>query len=133
MSSTSILSPPAIFVGMAIKQLPKESLALNLAHLMERQGHSERDLAKLAKVSQKAINNILNQRSISKLDTVEKIASVYGLTGWHLIMPNLSDDLLQPGRLEGLFNAFISSNEEGRDHIAQVAEREAKYNARNGK
>lgn len=127
MSSTTILRCAGTLALMSTKPLPKETLAHNLSRLMDRQGHSERDLAKLARVSQKAINNILNQRSIAKLDTVEKIASVYGLTGWHLIMPNLNDDLLVPGRLEGLFNAYISSDEEGRDHISRVAEREARY------
>lgn len=116
-------------LAMKNRQLPKESLALNLSRLMERAGHSERDLAKEAKVSQKAVNNILNQRSVAKIDTVEKVASVYGVTSWQLIMPSLDIDMLVSGKLNALFTAFISTNPEGREYISQVADRESKLRA----
>lgn len=126
-SSTPILATSFTVAHMNTRPQPKTSLARNLAHLMERQEHSSHKLAKMAKVSQKAISNILNEKSVAKLDTVDKLASVYGLASWHLILPNLPAELLKPDGLENLFNAYVVSSEDGREHIESVAEREAKY------
>lgn len=104
-----------------------ESLARNLRHLMRQNGLSEKALEKRSGVAQKTINNILNRVSSPTLDTVEKLAQSFGLTGWHLIMPSLPDDLVSSQSIEKLYKSYLNSSAEGRDHISRVAEREAHY------
>jgi transcriptional regulator with XRE-family HTH domain len=105
----------------------RESLARNIRYLMKRAEWSESELARRSGVSQKSINNILNLVHSPKLETVDAIAEAFGLTGWHLIMPNLPDDLLTSRTLEGLVRSYVKASDDGRELINRVAEREAAY------
>jgi transcriptional regulator with XRE-family HTH domain len=109
------------------KPAPRAVLASNLRHLMTSNGHSEPALARLSGVSQKTINNILNHRTSVTLDNIELIAQVYGLYGWHLIMPNLPDDLITSPSLDQLYRSYAAASDEGRRHINMVADREAQF------
>lgn len=115
---------------MGTRTPPKESLARNLRFLMDLEVLSEAAVAKRSKVSQKAINNILNGTSGGTLNSVDKIADAFGLTAWHLIMPNLPDELIAGKSIEKLYNSFITSDEAGREYTLHVAEREASYKDR---
>lgn len=91
-------------------------------------GQSE--LSRRSGVSQKSISNILNPETaqVPSIETAEKLAKPFGLEGWHLIMPNLPEDLISSPSIEKLFTSYISSSEEGRKMIDAVAQREAEYN-----
>lgn len=73
-------------------------LAINLASLMEKAGHTQASLAKLSGIGQTTISLYLNpsrrQPSKSgkvpsaKFGEVETLASVYGVDPWHLLRPS---------------------------------------------
>lgn len=90
-------------------------------------------LAELTKgeVSQRTIVNIVKQEKVAKIDTVARIASVYGLQGWHLISPTLIDDLKRSPTISKLVADYQSASPSGKALIEQIAEREAEYAAKN--
>ena len=109
------------------RPMPAETLAVNLRHLMEKKGWSQTEMARQSGVSQKKISNILSQEQQASLATVDKLAAAFNLNLWHMIMPNLPEDLLHSPSIEHLFQYYSSASETGRDYINRVAEREAKY------
>jgi transcriptional regulator with XRE-family HTH domain len=112
---------------MKQKLMPREALARNVKHLMSIHNQSEEDLAKISGVSQKTINNVVNQRTATSLDNIEKLAAAWGLTGWQLIIPSLPDELIGSGRIAKIYQNYVGSSPDGRKHIEMVAEREAAY------
>jgi transcriptional regulator with XRE-family HTH domain len=108
---------------------PKATLATNLRHLMDLRGYSEAALARISDVSQKGINKILNQKGSATLDTLDKLAAAFGLNSWHLLMPDLPEELLSSKSLEKLYSSYRKAGPEGRKYIDHVAEREAEYTA----
>ena len=109
------------------RQNPRDSLANNLRLLMAAREWNQVDLAKRSGVNQKTISNILNGRNTPTLDKLDLIASAFGLNAWHLILPNLSSELVNGGTIERLFQNFMASDQKGREYINHVAEREATY------
>lgn len=114
---------------MANRPDPRDSLARNLRFLMTQADLSEQNLADRSGVGQKTINNILNKVNSPTLSTVEKLAAAFGLTGWHLIMPNLPDELISSPTLAKLFSDYVSATPEGRKLIAHIADRETSRSA----
>lgn len=112
------------------RELPKENLARNLAYLLKKHELSYRDLSEKTggEVSPKTISNMINAVGSSNIDKVDAIAAVFGLSGWHLIAPNLIGELNDDGSgIRILYESFLQSSAEGRRHIIRVAEREAEY------
>ena len=101
---------------------------------MDRHGHKTADLAdKLkGKVGKTTIHYILTRQKIAKIDTADHIARVYGLSGWHLISPTLIQDLETSPTLSKLISDYRQADPDGRRHIEQVAEREARYVDKSG-
>lgn len=116
-----------------MKSRPKtrDTLARNLAYLMDHQqdGYwSQEKVATKAGVSQRTVSNMLNPDSHSpKLESVDMVARAFGLEGWHLILPNLIDDLQSDTSIRKIYDAYVEANTEGRRHIQRVAEREAEF------
>lgn len=106
---------------------PRQVLARNVRFLMDRQGFSEAELAKRSGVSQKTINNILNQRVGSSLERAEAIAKVFSLPLWQLTLPELPDRFDSLGDMELVFSSWLNASDDGRKLIRMVAEREAAY------
>ena len=109
------------------RPLPRETLAHNLQHLMEAKEWSAYDLARNSGVGQKTIWNILNQQSAPSIETVDRLASAFGLNLWHLIMPNLPDDLLASPSLPRVIDRYAHARPDDRRLIEGVAERAAQY------
>lgn len=110
------------------KQLiSKESLAANLRSLMDNEELSEAKTAKKTKVSQRAINKVLNQEGAATVDTLDRLSEGFKQQGWKLILPKLPPELLFSADLEQLIESFIKSSPDGREHILRTAEREAEY------
>ncbi len=112
------------------RSLPGENLARNLAYLMDKHEMSLRHVSDKTggQVSPKTIGNMRNQVGASNIDNVEAVARVFGLQGWHLIAPNLIDDLSGETAIRSLYESYMASNKEGRLHIIRIAEREAEFN-----
>lgn len=111
----------------AKKTSTAENFVANLRFLMRLNDISQTTLAKKSGVSQKSISNILNGNQIPSIEMAEQLAAAFGLEGWHMIMPNLPDDLRSSSALSKLYKGFIKATPEGRKHIEMVAEREAAY------
>lgn len=116
---------------------PKYSLARNLRFLMDNYPGgklSEQRLAKMAGVAQKTINNILNpdrqEVGAPNLDTVDKLAAVFDLTLWHLIIPDLPEELIKNKSLENLYKSYANASKEGRELIEKIADREAQHSVK---
>lgn len=136
MSSTIVrsahkVSPHADYpLRMSERPLPSETLAANLAMLVELIPEKKKPLDWLAKksgISKRMIQYILKCERTATVNTADQLAEPFGLTGWQLITPGLRADLVKNGRLERLVQNFYRSSEEGRDYISRVAEQEAKY------
>lgn len=108
----------------------QDTIAHNVRALMDMRKWSEYDLEKASGVAQKTINNVLNKRTFCGIDTADSLAHAFGLQGWHLLIPELPDELLDSPSLAKLVGDWAHASDEGRKHIAHVAEQEAKYNAR---
>lgn len=64
-----------------------EILAANVSHLMAGRGWSQSALAERAGISQKAVSNIVNAHQSVTLDTLDRIAAVFGVSGHWLCIP----------------------------------------------
>lgn len=106
----------------------EETLAKNLRYLMNKRGWTEEETAKQSGVSQKTVNNALNQTYKAKIETAEQLAAAFKLEGWHLIMPSLIRDLESGGSLSSLMANWTDADDEGKKFIEDMAEREAKRN-----
>lgn len=102
----------------------RQSVAKNLQVLMAHAGWSQRDLAAKAKVSQRQISNILSQATSCSVETADALAAAFGLQGWHLLLPNLPDDLAESPSIARLVEAYIGSDPAGRAYLNSIADRE---------
>ena len=117
---------------MANRPMPKEVLSRNLGFLMNLRGWTQAETAKRAHVDQKVISYVLRQAKTPGLDVVDKIAAAFGLNLWHLIMPNLPEDITSPTSIKDIYEDFFASDQEGKRLIAQLAHREAEHNQNHG-
>lgn len=110
----------AHFADYAAGMENKTTLALanNVRRLMDDKEWSQRALAKRAGVSQRAVGYILNYRDVNDrhatLETIEAIASAFGVAAWQLLVPGLELDLLRGQRPARLLNAFNRCDDEVR-------------------
>jgi hypothetical protein len=131
--------PPKGPLAMSKKDLPRlstrQSLSRNLRYLLAKHQMSYRDLATKTRgaVSPKTVGNMVNEVGAATIDSVEAVAQVFGLNGWHLIAPELIDDLNGNTSIRHLYETYMASSPEGRRHIIRVAEREAEYETREPK
>ena len=112
------------------KKSTRHNLAENLRYLMIRGGLTEKALETKCGVAQKTINNALNGRVGSSVDTVDKLAACFGLNGWQLISPTLVRDIESGGTIAKLVSNYLLASVEGQTHIVRIAEREAEYTIR---
>src|SRR3546814_15653439 len=101
--------------------------------LMQRAKWSERDLAQKSGVSQKTINNMLNERTQPGLDNVQMVAEAFNLNLMHLISDTLEQDMNGGGTIAELTKHFVDSTPEGTDAILALASRETSEEGRVGK
>jgi len=109
------------------KRSTSENLTSNLRHLCELYNFKPDYIAKKSGLSPRVIAYYLSGDRSPKVKDAELIAAVFGLEGWHLIMPNLPKDIQQTKNLKHLVKNYLNSSSEGRGMIDRVAEREAKY------
>lgn len=97
---------------------------------MDHRDWTESELAAKSGVSQKKINNVLNNTQDTGSGICDQLARPFGLVGWQLMVKDLPEAVLRDGHtLRSLVENYISSSSEGRLMIDRVAEREAKYGA----
>ncbi len=106
-----------------------ETLARKLNYLMDKYGYSERDMEQKSGVSAKTINNMRNAKHKSSLENAEKVATVFGLDAWQLIIPDLPNDQVESRGLRATVSNYLAADNDGQAAIDRVAEREALYSA----
>lgn len=84
------------------------------------------DLAGKSGVSQTMISSVLNERSGCSIETADALAHAFGLTGWHLLMPGLTEDLLKSKAVQKLLETYVNATPEGQALIDAMAVRESK-------
>lgn len=100
-----------------------ELVSSNVRRLMDAMDWSEHDLAKESGVSQKAINNLLNRTTGCTITTAEKLARPFGLTGWQLMLENVSADAAFSNTLTEIVKKLMKADKKGRDFILSAVER----------
>lgn len=110
----------------------RETLARNLRVLMGMRDWSQVDLAKKSGVSQRMISHVLKQTTGCSVETADALAKPFNLAGWHLLIPNLPDEILRSPTLSKLVQDYLTATDAGRVMIAMVADREAIYGQNNG-
>lgn len=104
----------------------RDTLATNLRTLMTIRGWNQVELAEKSGVSQTMISSIRRAESGCSVETADALAHAFGLTGWHLLMPGLTEDLLKSKAVQKLLESYIDASPEGRAFIdAAMALREA--------
>lgn len=128
MSSTTMLRPASTILLMAKRRKPpltRETFVKNLKLLMERRGYSQHELSRRSGVAQRTIGKILKGETTPSVETADKLSRAFGLNLWHLIVPNLPDELIDNPSIEKLFNSWMVADDDGREYIERTAEREA--------
>lgn len=105
-----------------------EILAENLRVLQQISGYSNAEIARRAGtgVSPGTVGGILNARHMPGIDKVGRIAKVFGLSTYHLLMPDFRPDIIKNGRFDKIYRAYVESDDDGR----RVMESFAEYSAR---
>lgn len=109
------------------KDSTSATLAAGLNYLMEKYGYSEAEVARRSGVASKTVNNMRRARTKATIENADKVAKVFGLSGWQLILPGFPQELLGDKGLASTIKNYSESGPDGRDAIARIAEREAEY------
>lgn len=127
---------PLLTYGNTLRGVKKKSvrdiLADNLAHLMSTRPDlsSGPKLAKASGISQKTINNIVERRHDPKLESIEKIAKVFGMEAFQLLCP-----LSEQTAFLAVCHAYNATDDRGREILSAAAEallpRDVKAGTRN--
>lgn len=120
-------------VGDRFSFMPKprdntsDTLAAALNYLMEKYSYSEAEVARRSGVASKTVNNMRRARTKATIENADKVARVFGLSGWQLILPGFPQELLGDKGLASTIENYSQSGPDGRAAIARIAEREAEY------
>lgn len=110
----------------------KATLALrdNVARLMEHTGMSQRELAKEAGISQRAVGYLLQYKDINDrhptTSTIEAVAQVFNLDAWQLMIPNQPLELLLSQRLKLHTMDYMDVGNDGRAAVDRITEVEVR-------
>lgn len=104
----------------------RETLAKNLRTLMAIRDWTQVQLAEKSGISQTMISSILREQSGCSVENADALAHAFGLTGWHLLMPGLTEDLLKSKAVQTLLESYIDASPEGKALIDAMAIRESK-------
>jgi transcriptional regulator with XRE-family HTH domain len=104
----------------------KEILALNLKRLMGMRKWTQVKMAQESGVSQTHISAILRGDSSCTVETADALAKPFNLTGWHLLIARLPDNLVSSPSLNRLVEAYIDATEDGREFLDAAVDRELK-------
>lgn len=104
----------------------RDTLAKNLKTLMTIRDWTQAQLSEKSGVSQTMISSILRGESGCSAETADALAHAFGLNGWLLLMPGLTEDLLKSKAVQRLLESYINASPEGQALIDAMALRESK-------
>jgi transcriptional regulator with XRE-family HTH domain len=118
----------AAYAGVVSRQRPstKDIVPNNLRRLMKLRDWSQVKLAQESGVSQTHISAILRGDSSCTVEMAEMLAKPFNLNGWHLLIKDLPDELVNSPSLNRLVEAYIGATHDGRDFLDAAVDRELK-------
>lgn len=105
---------------------PVEILSSNLHALMRLKDWTQTELAVRSGVSQRMISHILSKSAACSIATLDAIALPFGLKGWHLLIPELSNLGQDPTKVAELMQRLGEASpttHELIDKLLQVTQR----------
>lgn len=125
-----IASSPLQHTGMSDDT--KRTVAMNLSMLMRHYDHNQQAVARKSGAAQRTISSLLDPADgpSPKLDTLARVADVYGLKAWQLQVPGQTLDVLLSQTMEKVVLSYAAADQEGRRYIEHVAEKEREYRSR---
>jgi len=94
---------------------------LNIEFLIRRSGLEIQEVARRAGMSLRGLNYIRSGERSPNVDTLDDIGQVFGLTGWHLISPDLERNIENQEWLDRLKEAFVLANPDGQELLKSAA------------
>lgn len=91
---------------------------------MAAKGWTQQELARRSGVSQRMISGILREEMGCSIETAQALGEAFGLTGWQMIVPDLSDDLESAPGLTTIIKGYTATDRAGRELMEQLAIRE---------
>lgn len=104
---------------------PKETLRKNLKMLMDKAEMDAKQLSQLSGISLRMVNYVLSGERGATVETAEKLAEPFKISGWQLIMPTLEKDISNNGHLQKLIENYQKADAQGKSLIEAIAAREA--------
>lgn len=115
------MRPIALLVGM---NEPLKTFADNVNRLMRHQDVGPAKLAKLAGISNKTLNNVLNGRHATQADILTAIADALKVQIWMLWLPYMPVDAKSDRIIQSLIETSAQLSEDAIVRIARMAELE---------
>lgn len=116
---------------LSMKRQTKHIFAENVAALLAAHDMKESDLVRKTGLSQRTINNILNPdrdpNHSPRMEVVDKVGQALKVDGWVLLIPGIKVEVSESPKFKNLVYGYNKANQEGRDYISYVTEKEAKY------
>ena len=106
------------------KPTTQETLILNLKMLMTHNNMSVSDLAKKSGITARMIYMVLNKERKPGIELADSLAKAFGLSGWHIIKPNLPYDMIRSGKMEEVEKNFLACEQETQEYVLSVMRRE---------
>jgi transcriptional regulator with XRE-family HTH domain len=99
------------------------TIAKNLEFLQDRSGIEWQAISERSGVSLRTISYIRkNPERSPTIESVDALAQVFGLTGWHLLNPNLLAEIENSAWLERIRSAFTLANPQGQALLQKATE-----------
>jgi hypothetical protein len=113
-------------MAMAEKRSPPATnFRRNILALMEKHGDTTASLEEKTTMKQRAIYNVIYTEQKISLEQAEILASVYGYTGWQMIMPELPPN---PQGANLVLEAYCKGTDEDRAFIELASSRTSTKN-----
>lgn len=91
-----------------------KSLAAVLRVLMDREGYSQMQIQERGQLAQKTVSNILNQATSPSLSNLIKLAAVFDLPPWALLLPYPEPSTVLDTKFRQLIEQLLSLPAEDR-------------------
>lgn len=100
-----------------VGEYSSDPVNINLNRLMEDCRYSQKEMERLAKVSQRHVSSIVNGHSSPTCTTVEKLVKPFDLPAWCLSVPDNPNNKLDFKALSAIVDTYKNGNKEQRDVI----------------
>lgn len=101
----------------------RHMMAVTLRRYLEQRKLSTRQFGKLAGVSYKCVQFVLNEVNATSIENAAKIAAVLQIPLWQLFVWGRANSDASPAKLDKVMHAYLSGPKDVRAAMERVAER----------